>query len=502
MARKEVDSGSPLRKERRGRGIQIKSIAREMGYHPSYISGVEVGSLVPSREFLERYAKALGMPSAEFLYLVRSRNSSYSRIEPQAGRPASQPVRPGDGVRYRQVKEISGQRQVLSAANQLVESAAESEGGGSRILVEGLDWDEYRSDYPGLVLGFRQGLKAALRQRWQVHQLIRKRFVGDETSTLISRNILNLVGVEGGYYLTRERDDGADRSHFPMVCVSGIGALVLVNTKPENGPDSALLFQDGPPQALVDHIESKIAAGYPVLKTYSRRDPEQRDAITRLEELPGDRMLVNPHLGSETLSPSDYEADSAWYQSYVRGFTDKQEDDERIAETQRRSAIAFRDQLASCRFLQIARTRSIHHWARTGLPADFLHSYGHPDYPGDRIVRLKNAIGLMTEYGHDNFKIALVDDNESPKFDQVLPHANGDTIRSWAVMNNRGVLISMVRPGKAVADLAYSIDEPDVVASFESYFSESWENLSARSRDTQHVVSWLQMLVRMIEADG
>ena len=108
----------------------------------------------------------------------------------------------------------------------------------------------------------------------------------------------------------------------------------------------------------------------------------------------------------------------------------------------------------------------------------------------------------MTEYGHDNFKIALVDDNESPKFDQVLPHANGDTIRSWAVMNNRGVLISMVRPGKAVADLAYSIDEPDVVASFESYFSESWENLSARSRDTQHVVSWLQMLVRMIEADG
>jgi len=58
-----MNFGNKLRKLREEKGLTQQQLARKLGYKTnSYISDVESGHFVPSREKLKKITKALGVP--------------------------------------------------------------------------------------------------------------------------------------------------------------------------------------------------------------------------------------------------------------------------------------------------------------------------------------------------------------------------------------------------------------------------------------------------------
>ena len=58
-----MNFGQKLRKLRKQKGLTQQQLARKLGYKTnSYISDVESGHFIPSREKLKKIAKALGVP--------------------------------------------------------------------------------------------------------------------------------------------------------------------------------------------------------------------------------------------------------------------------------------------------------------------------------------------------------------------------------------------------------------------------------------------------------
>src|SRR5689334_3711483 len=63
MSRNEKTAHDPaFRQHRRALRLKVGDVAKRLNFSASYISGVELGKLKPSKDFLERYADAFGLP--------------------------------------------------------------------------------------------------------------------------------------------------------------------------------------------------------------------------------------------------------------------------------------------------------------------------------------------------------------------------------------------------------------------------------------------------------
>jgi len=99
----------------------------------------------------------------------------------------------------------------------------------------------------------------------------------------------------------------------------------------------------------------------------------------------------------------------------------------------------------------------------------------------------KNTITLLNDY--DNYKLALIDDEEQTAFFQG----------QWLVKGEEGVFIETWCSDGTEADLI--ITEPTIARVFQAYAKELWERIKEDHRNKRKVIKWLEYQQARIPAE-
>ena len=505
MARREKETQSALRNERRKRGLSITGLARRIEYHPSYVSGVELGRLTPSEDFLKRYAQGLGLPDDTFMSYRRQTGtanqvgSPLQRVDagvqppqlltPQASLPtALQRDRPLQGDR-----EIRGRRRTLEAVTALIDSAASQDAAGREILITSLGRPVPFEGQPDMLGRWRQSVQAAMDRGWTIQHLWR--LDGDRGRTLkLVGDILHLVEPGERYQPSYFTDYGTLEVPYALVLVTGIGALLLMATSESGRASSALFFPGSASGLLRDHFYELKRHTRPLLRVYPRQGSAWDLASVDTPDTTGDRLSVNPVLGAYTRPAFHYQPGTSWYRRYEADTESR--DMQAVVESRVRLVQAFEDQVRTYRYYQIASKRGIRAWALSGVPTDLPHRFRSPDPPKERLERLENATELLRHHGDTNLRIALLDDSEESLL--VWSRRDGGKMPAltWSVRGAEKVLLTASYPAqRGAGEMGIVIDEPTVAEAFRQYFDHLWGRISPRNYDKDYVISWLRNLI-------
>ena len=507
MARPEKQSASPLREERNKRQINISDLAQRIGYHPSYLSGVELGRLTPSREFLRRYAEGLGL-EADALTAFEEQLSVASdsvgmRPNPIASdsgklRQERFPAFAASRVGAAGHKEIAGRRRILEASIELIYLAAEQDGRGREILSTDQGPHEEFDGHTDLLMHWRDAVSAAMGRGWVHRHLWR---LSDDSSQIrrLAGDIIQFSVFGKSYlpaYFTRY---GALDAPYSLVIAEDIGGLLISATGMDRLESSSIYFAGNVPAVLVDHFRLLSRQTRPLLTVSPKESPEwmlrRRDA----ELMPGDRLSVSGQLSSLTRPQEDFLPGSPWRERFlatsgdaalVQGFAD--------------SCLAVNraqiNQSGESRLWQITSRQAILKWAETGVSGDLPSGLTLPDTVQERIARLRNIIDLLRNSDRTHFRIALLDKSEESVLQWSISGEVDTVPLTWGVKGaNYGWFLTWYWDTERKGDIAIALEEPTVIAGLHVYFDNLWERISPVNRDTNRIIAWLSELIERLE---
>lgn len=342
---------------------------------------------------------------------------------------------------------------------------------GGRSVFEG--FDDLRQRFMSALIG-------AARQEWKIIQLFG--LDGDATRALeLVQTMVPLLRVPNAYEAHYFWPNRSLTPPYDLVILPDKAFVVFATTESLR-VGGGFWVSGTESEILRDHFNLLRTHTNPLLE-YFTHDPQDRQRweqkIVAIESLPGERLLVQD--GPTTLSyPSHWLApDTHWAEAQLRTGIDNL--DAAIDEHRKRARL-FAEQVRQFRYLSICPKSAVERLVTQGV------SINRPPYkhfiesPEERVEHLNNLISLLRTY--DNFELALADEAEERFVDfQFFEEIKGDF----------GVLMELFPvEHRHEHRIGAFINEPSIVAAMQRDFHNTWQRLSAISRNKEYVILWLE----------
>jgi transcriptional regulator with XRE-family HTH domain len=340
--------------------------------------------------------------------------------------------------------------------------------------------------------------------------------------------MLGLVGLTGTYeafYLPH-----AARLAAPYELLVGPDtALFLLAVSNSYLADAAAIVRDPDQvQMLHDHVLVLRSQARPILKMFENASPLQlldidgrhpvarrfSDTVTEAEQRPGDRLRVKRALSMSTVPPPLYRA---WARRVLDAIKHGREGEPTLVETvvqnkELRDAV-FHEQVLSHRFYNICTKRAVtaqfldgeydkSDWMQRWLVASTTEDEERGPTEEERLRHLHNVIRQLESY--DNFRIALLDDDEVERLKPLEVGSLGDAYWMVKGMEGDAVLLFEAWP-QPDQEVGVEISEPATVEWYRARFWEHWSAIRDENKSRDGAIRFLLGLKEQLEqrvADG
>ncbi len=394
------------------------------------------------------------------------------------------------------ITAINGYENVASVAVQLLQHALKVQSHEQPICLTSQstrDITEGSASYATWQLVLREVLKTG----WDVQHLWRLDQTAKRSIQLVE-NIKNLLGTEGTYQVRYFMHHGALIPSYDLMIVPTIGALSMYSTENAETIDAAIympyLDQSREIDILGKHFWLLSEHANNLFRSHHPNQSNRRTGalFTDFADIyckEGDLFRIKDGL-SETTRPKTFYTSNATYLRAIR-VTD-QRDPVGIQSSQERAKKrwkSFEHQIQTYMYYDICPRNAVIRLVNTGELSKDEQS-ARPGYvatPSDRLAWIKNTITLLNDY--DNYKLALIDDEEQTAFFQG----------QWLVKGEEGVFIETWCSDGTEADLI--ITEPTIARVFQAYAKELWERIKEDHRNKRKVIKWLEYQQARIPAE-
>lgn len=524
MSRPTAAKPTPFRLHRQALRLSVQEIAEGVGFTPSYVSGVELGRYdPPSARFLEAYKRAFGLPPdfsdpgmapvvlKDVLDIIAVFRSAHVNVPPVPEMPLTSVADLRQPLSERRYYEEVGSEQLLGSALNLLERAR-GQGprkGDSPDILHISQGRHILIRHPSGRERWNHLLSDAMYRGWNFQQYLRRN--GDRQYNLellrhavedTLRHSLQSFPESGKFKTYFFTSSSLKNTPYDFLIVPNQSSLLFLTSYKHAEVDSAIMF-DGVPGPLEKHCNMIVRPAGEGLEFFSEeRWLEFSNVLGGTDEIPGDRLVVQPFLSSVTRPFEDLDKDTRWYQRRLKRLARRYEGENSqnivqhintLIQHRRDRIRAMERQLSDYRYKQICSLDEILFWAQNGYGSLTPEQDREmlKQEPSERIDRIERVLELL-EY--KNFEIAFVDkeDRQVVSFDRRADQANV----SWMVKSsqNRRVLIeaSYLNAEFVHSEYFFSIYDRALDDDFEQAFNIMWDMILPKHKEKKYVIEVLK----------
>jgi transcriptional regulator with XRE-family HTH domain len=334
-------------------------------------------------------------------------------------------------------------------------------------------------------------MRGALARGWKVKQIWRLNRDINRSVTLV-RTMLDLVGA-GAYESFFIPKHETLQMPYDMLIVPDHAAALFLATADGSTVDSALVTREPAQIALFSaHFDLLAKSAQPLMESYPRRFVGLFEKVLAESELRSPGRLFVKYSPSVMTEPADFNSETSFVAERMRdmGFTSAALTQRLERRRERLMALLAHVETTDC--YDICTMQSIedivsHGWYLEN--AQLRPTKGAP--VAERRQHLENAIAVLERYPH--FQLALLDEREAREL-KVIRETMWEALGAERVLINACSIDSDDQP----VYMDITLNEPNIVAAFVSYYESLWQRIAPEHRDKKWVIAWLNKQLRDI----
>jgi transcriptional regulator with XRE-family HTH domain len=444
----------------------------------------QVRSLRERPAFRTRPAPRSRFVSAPLDALIDHRTKSFPGRAPTPRGVKSSTTTPVEGA-------VRGPRAALGAAVELLATAPPPRTLEQTIQVTWQGEGALDPFHPPFGTDWVYEMRGALARGWKVQQLWRLNRDISRSVTLV-QTMLDLLGA-GAYESSFIPKQETLQTPYDLLIIPDHAAALFFATANGATVDSAVVLRDPAQIALFSaHFDLLAKSAQPVMESYPRRFVGLFDTVQAASELRSPGRLIVKYAPSVMTEPADFNSETSFMAERLRdmGFTGAAL--RQRLERRRERLLALLAHAETTDYRDICTMQSIEEIVRRGWyleNAQLRPTKGAP--VAERRQHLENAIAVLERYPH--FQLALLDEEEARDL-----KVTRETV--WEILGEQRVLINAcsIDSDDQPVYLDITLDEPNIVAAFVTYYESLWRRIAHAHRDKQWVIAWLKARLRDI----
>lgn len=395
---------------------------------------------------------------------------------------------------FSNVQVISGHKEVLIAAIDLLNEANRAKPEINDPILMTITSDVYKpAYYPELSFSWKVLLDDVLEKGWNITYLIKT-----NNNNIRNLKIINdmLIAISTGRCQIYYNNNTEFNPPLEIILVPKSGVLLFLSSFDNYQFDIAFLVKDSAAiNTFKEYFYQISASAKPLLRSSNPLESvESQIEYSEAETALGNKFCINLGLTTITIPLSLYE-------NYLQRSTISNEERTKKILCHKSRIKSFEAQVKQYKFRDIIAYEALDNLVNKCEYSLYDKYYISSDITfskNDAITHLLNIIQLLKSY--ENFEIGLVSKEQI----KTLP------ITNWMVKENSAVVLFTFLLDSAdihestdnvKTARGFTITEPNIVKSFESYFNNLWNSIEPLKKDKNEVIKLLELKIKKAQAE-